>query len=81
MGTDGHGWTRIKNKVDANYANWREFGHKECKEHKMKDLHAASFHNKKRPILCYWVDPYEGEKKLVNRKERKEHKDNGLWLK
>ena len=47
----------------------------------MKDLHATSFHNQKRPILCYWVDPYEGEKRLMNRKERKEHKDNGLWLK
>jgi len=44
--TDGHGWTRIKKQeVDANGANWREFGHKERKENKMKDLHAASFRN------------------------------------
>ena len=27
-------------EVDAIGANWRQFGHKECNDHRMKDLHA-----------------------------------------
>jgi hypothetical protein len=49
--------TDKKQGVDANGANGREFGHKECKDHKMKDVHAAGLAEVKNAPFILWFYP------------------------